>query len=96
VRLVPGFDQSVLGPGTADGRVTPTARRSFVSRQSGWIAPVVLVGGVVSGTWALDGPRVELAWFSEAGRPPTKAIGTEVERLSGILRRELTLRTSTI
>ena len=28
VRLLPGFDQYVLGPGTKDGRVTPAARRA--------------------------------------------------------------------
>jgi Winged helix DNA-binding domain len=91
VRLLPGFDQYVLGPGTADGHATPTARRAFVSRQSGWIAPVVVAGGVVSGTWALEGARVEVDWFREAGRVPRKAMRDEVERLSGILGRELDL-----
>jgi hypothetical protein len=84
VRLLPGFDQSVLGPGTADGHVTPKARRAFVSKQSGWIAPVVLAGGGVAGTWTLDRDRVEIAWFREAGRVPRKVLEAEVERLSTI------------
>ena len=46
VRLLPGFDQFVLGPGTGDGRVVPAARRVAVSRQAGWISPIVVVGGV--------------------------------------------------
>jgi len=50
VRLLPGFDKYVLGPGTEDGHVTPAARRSAVSRQAGWISPVVVGGGVVRGT----------------------------------------------
>ena len=80
---MPGFDQSVLGPGTADGHVTPPGRRSHVSKQSGWIAPVVLFGGGASGTWALDGERIDVSWFGEAGRVPSKALAAEVERLSG-------------
>jgi hypothetical protein len=89
VRLLPGFDQYVLGPGTGDGRVTPAARRPSVSRQSGWIAPVVMAGGVVRGTWDLNGDRVRIAWFEEAGRPPRTALTAETHRLAGLLDREL-------
>jgi Winged helix DNA-binding domain len=89
VRLLPGFDQYVLGPGTADGHVVPTARRSAVSRQSGWISPVVVARGVVSATWELNGDLVRVAWFREAGRPPRNALRTEVLRLSSILDRDL-------
>ena len=89
VRLLPGFDQYVLGPGTADGRVVPSPRRAAVSRQSGWISPVVVVGGVVGGTWELDGDQVRVAWFGEAGRPPRTALRAEVARLSTILGRAL-------
>jgi Winged helix DNA-binding domain len=89
VRLLPGFDQYVLGPGTADGHVVPASRRATVSRQSGWISPVVVVGGVVRGTWELDGDLVSVAWFKEAGRPPRNALRAEVTRLSSILDRDL-------
>ena len=89
VRLLPGFDQYVLGPGTGDGHVVPTSRRAAVSRQSGWISPVVLVGGVVCGTWALERDQVAVAWFEEAGRPPRKALWAELARLSSILGRDL-------
>ena len=89
LRLLPGFDQWVLGPGTDDGHVTPAARRSAVSKTAGWIAPTVVVGGFVRGTWALDGDRVAISWFREAGRSPTKAIKDEVARLSAIVDREL-------
>jgi hypothetical protein len=91
VRLLPGFDQYVLGPGTGDGHVVPTARRRQVSKQSGWIAPVVVVSGVVAGTWELDTDRVRVAWFGEAGRRPRAALAAEVRRLSAILDRELGL-----
>ena len=89
VRLLPGFDQWVLGPGTADGHVVPSGRRAAVSKQAGWIAPVVVVGGVVSGTWELDGDQARVAWFREAGRPPRVALGAEVVRWSTILGRDL-------
>ena len=89
VRLLPGFDQWVLGPGTADGHVVPAVRRPAVSKQSGWIAPVVLAGGKVCGTWALDGDRVRVAWFREGGRSPRQALLAEVARLSTILGRDL-------
>jgi hypothetical protein len=91
VRLLPGFDEYVLGPGTDDGRVVPSARRAAVSRQAGWISPVVVAGGVVGGTWELDRSRVRLAWFREAGKPPHKAITEEVMRFSQILGRDLAL-----
>jgi hypothetical protein len=89
VRLVGGFDQWVLGPGTDDGHVTPAARRRAVSKQSGWIAPAVLVGGVVSGTWQLDGRRVCVSWFAEAGKVPAKALDAEVDRLSKVVGSDL-------
>ncbi|MDP9271782.1 MAG: winged helix DNA-binding domain-containing protein [Chloroflexota bacterium] len=89
VRLLPGFDQYVLGPGTEDHHVVPAPRRRAVSRQSGWIAPVVVAGGRVSGTWELEGDPARVAWFTEAGRPPPKALEAEVARLSSMLGREL-------
>jgi hypothetical protein len=94
VRLLPGFDQYVLGPGTEDSHVIPAARRTAVSRQSGWIAPVVLAGGAVRGTWELAGDHVQVAWFKEAGAAQRTALRGEVERLSTILGRGLQLKVS--
>ncbi len=81
VRLLPGYDQWVLGPGTADEHVVPPARRALVSRQ----ANLVIAGGVVSGTWSLQKQRVSIAWFSEAGPPPAEALLDEIARLGRIL-----------
>jgi hypothetical protein len=89
VRLLPGFDQYVLGPGTGDGHVVPATRRAVVSKQSGWISPVVLAGGVVCGTWELDGEQVRVAWFREAGKAPRNALDAEITRLSSILDHDL-------
>jgi hypothetical protein len=91
VRLLGGFDQWVLGPGTSDTRIVPAARRSAVSKQSGWIAPIVVVGGVVRGTWELGDDQVRVGWFRESGKVPRKALGGEVERIESLLGRPLKL-----
>jgi hypothetical protein len=91
VRLLPGFDQWVLGPGTDDPRIVAPARRAAVSRQAGWISPVVLQGGVVAGTWELDGSTARVRWFDETGRPPKRALGSEVARWGRIVGRSLEL-----
>ena len=91
VRLLPGFDQYVLGPGTDDRHVLPAARRRAVSQQSGWIAPIVVARGVVTGTWKVAADKIQVAWFSEAGAVPRSALHGEVERLSTILGRDLVL-----
>ncbi len=89
VRLVSGFDAWVLGPGTDDPRIVAPERRPAVSRQSGWIAPLVIAGGSVSGTWDRRKDRVEVDWFNEAGLPPRAHLAAEVERLSSIVGRQL-------
>jgi hypothetical protein len=89
VRLLPGFDQWVLGPGTDDGRVVPPERRSLVSRQAGWISPVVIRGGVVAATWQLESDTVAIAWFAGSGPVPHRALRVEVARLGRIVGREL-------
>jgi len=85
VRLLPGYDQWVLGPGTADAHVVPPARRSPVSRQ----ANLVIAGGVVSGTWSVTGGQLVTVWFVDAGPPPEDALAAEVARLATILDRPL-------
>lgn len=91
LRLLPGFDQFVMGPGTDDGHVTPARRRTAVSKQSGWISPVVIAGGVARGTWGFEGDRARVTWFKEAGAVPRTALRAEVKRLSTIVDRELRL-----
>ena len=87
VRLLPGSDQWVMGPGTADGRVVPPGRRQLFSRG----AHMVIAGGVVSGTWTLRGDAVAVDWFQEAGRLPRRGLEKEVERTAEIVARPLRL-----
>lgn len=85
VRLLGGFDQWVLGPGTQDTSVLAAQRRTAVSKTAGWIAPIVVVGGVVCGTWELDRSVARVTWFSEAGSVPKSALEEEVARLSSVV-----------
>lgn len=89
VRLLPGFDQYVLGPGTADTRVVPAEHRGRVSRAAGWIAPVVVAAGRVAGTWSVDGDALTVEPFDAAA--PLDGIDDELVRWSAVLGRELRL-----
>jgi hypothetical protein len=79
-RLLPPFDQFVLGPGTADTRMVPKERRAQVSRAAGWISGVVAYRGRVAGVWDADGTTL----FEEQGRVPAKQLAAERARLEAI------------
>jgi len=85
VRLLSKYDQWVLGPGTADVHVVPAEVRSDVSRG----ANVVVVGGVVAGTWSLSGHAVVTSWAHDAAIPAPDDLDTEVARLAEIVGRPL-------
>ena len=85
VRLLPAYDQWVLGPGTADPHVVPPARRKLVSGKGN----LVIAGGVVSGTWSVTRDQIVIAWFTEAGPPARDTLAEEVARLATILDRPL-------
>ena len=86
VRFLPGHDQWVMGPGTKDGHVTPPPQRGAVTRK----ANPVIVGGVVSGTWARQADDLTVTWQGEQARPDA-LIAQETARLGGILDRDLHL-----
>jgi winged helix DNA-binding protein len=85
VRLLPRYDQWVLGPGTADFHVVPAEVRAAVSRG----ADVVVVGGVVAGTWSSTGDVVVTSWSADAELPALGDLDTEVARLAAIVGRPL-------
>ena len=82
VRLLPGFDQYVLGPGTSDPNVVPPAHRADVSRAAGWISPVVVSRGRVAGTWNADGD-IAVDLFEEP--VPAAALAAEVGRVQRLI-----------
>ncbi|MFF5638619.1 winged helix DNA-binding domain-containing protein [Streptomyces sp. NPDC012825] len=81
VRLLAGFDQYVLGPGTSDTRVLRAERRKAVSRTSGWITPVVVHRGRVAGVWEINDGTVDVQLFSESSEVPKDALEAEVGHL---------------
>jgi hypothetical protein len=89
VRLLPGHDQWVMGPGTKDVHVTPSARRDLMTRK----ANPVVVGGVVRGTWSRNGSQVTVSWLDDRPRP-VEAIELEAARLGGLLGRDLQVVTT--
>jgi hypothetical protein len=84
VRFLPGHDQWVMGPGTKDVHVTPPPLRGAMTRK----ANPVVVGGVVSGTWARKGDALTVSWQGGQAKPEA-AIREEAARLAGILGRDL-------
>lgn len=84
VRLLPGHDQWVIGPGTKDVNVTPAALRDLITRK----ANPVVVGGIVRGTWTRIGDQATVQWLDEQSRPDA-AIAQEVARLADIVGHDL-------
>jgi hypothetical protein len=74
--LLPGHDQWVMGPGTADAHVVLPGVRPEVSRG----AHLVLRDGVVGGTWALRDGRPVVAWHGP-GAPTADELEVEVARV---------------
>ncbi len=85
VRLLPGYDQWVIGLSTKDQHVVPPARRTPVTRK----ANLVLAGGVVRGTRSATGEELRVTWFGEHGNPPRKAPEEQVATLATLLDRPL-------
>jgi hypothetical protein len=62
VRLIPAFDQYVIGASRHAEHLLPGDLRSRVYRPQGWISPVLLVNGFMQGVWRHDikGSHVEV------------------------------------
>jgi winged helix DNA-binding protein len=87
VRLLGGFDQYILGPGTNDETLLPKQHRAAVSRTSGWISPIVLVDGRIAGVWEIVDHEVVVTPFPGGGHLPLEDLTEEaahVARASGL------------
>lgn len=82
VRLLGGFDQYVLGPGTSDPELLAAAHRALVSKAAGWIAPIVVVAGRIAGVWERADDRVTVSLFPRFRAPPAEALAAEVAHLA--------------
>jgi hypothetical protein len=91
VRLLPGFDQYVLGPGTNAASVVPPGRRAEVSKAGGWISPVVVAGGRVVGVWESSDGELQVRLFEDEAAVPAEALEQEAGRLASLLGHDLAL-----
>jgi Winged helix DNA-binding domain len=96
VRLLPGFDQWVLGPTTRNAQLLDPGRRANVSRTAGWIAPIVIGGGRIRGTWEARDGRLSVEWFAEAGAVPRRPLLAETERIAALTGTPLDLSTKVV
>ena len=63
VRLLPAFDQYVIGASHHSAHLLPGDLRSRVYRPQGWVSPVLLVNGRMDGVWRheIKSSRVEVS-----------------------------------
>jgi hypothetical protein len=98
VRLLPAFDQYVVGAPRDDDEVVPAEHRARVYRPQGWLSPVLLVDGRIAGVWSHErvGDRlvVEIEPFARLPRAVEAGAEAEAEALAGFLGGELELRLS--
>lgn len=85
VHLLPGYDQWVMGPGTADRAIVGAAGR----RDAGRGAPLVVVNGRASGTWKATRDELRVTWFQGGSGAPAAGLAAEIRRLSALLGRGL-------
>jgi hypothetical protein len=89
VRLIPAFDQYVIGASLHAEHLLMGAARGRVYREQGWISPVLLVNGFMRGVWRheIKGSRVEVtiepflrvpAWVRNGGAEEAERLATSL------------------
>jgi winged helix DNA-binding protein len=88
VRLLASFDPYLLAHADKEHLIPPQNYKR-VFRSLGWISPVVLVRGVVAGTWAHEVKKgqviVSILPFGPISRAVREGIEEEAERLARFL-----------
>jgi Winged helix DNA-binding domain len=96
VRLLPGFDQYMIGSTKHSVRLMPGDHRARVHRQSGWVSAVLTVDGMLEGvwSWARTGSRVAVTIEPFRKQPGWVRRGAEdeAERLAAFFGADLELR----
>ena len=97
VRLLPGFDQYVIGSTSHVEALLPGPFRDRVHRPQGWVSPVLLVDGGIAGVWRHErrGRRLAVTIEPFAKRVPRRVragVEEEVVRLSSFLAAQAQLR----
>ncbi len=95
VRLLPAFDQYVVGAPRIGSPVLPAELKLRVYRNQGWFTPVLLVDGRMFGVWrhARSGSRlrVEIEPFEDLATWVRRGAEREAERLADFLGGKLEL-----
>ncbi|MEV0619187.1 crosslink repair DNA glycosylase YcaQ family protein [Nonomuraea sp. NPDC050404] len=78
VHLLPGFDQYILAAPRGLAALIPPELKAKVSRQAGWISPVVVHEGRVAGVWEAKGGDLTL---DLAAPVPRAALDAAVARM---------------
>jgi hypothetical protein len=88
-RLLPAFDQYVVGASRHAERLMPEGCRPRVFRPQGWLSPVLAVNGRMAGVWRheIRGSRVEVSIepFGPVPQWARRAAAEEAERLAAFL-----------
>ena len=96
VSLLPAFDHYVVGVSAHAQHLTPGDFRARIYRPQGWISPVLLVNGLMQGTWRheIKGSRVEVAIEPFVQQPAwvRRAAEQEAERLAEFFGAKLSLK----
>jgi hypothetical protein len=91
--LLPAFDPYVIAPISARTYTIPDGFVDRVSRTAGWISPVLLVDGVVAGTWSLQQQEaravISVEPFAAITATTKKAAAKYAQRYSRILDAEI-------
>ena len=94
-RLLPGFDQWVIGASRSAPALLDPKHKARVYRNQGWISPVLLVNGRMEGVWRHERQGASLLVEIEPFRRTPKWVHTQAEaeakRLAGFLGGELAL-----
>jgi len=89
VRLLPAFDQYVIGASRHAEHLLPGDLRPRVYRPQGWISPVLLVNGRMQGVWRhqIQGSRlaVSVKPFVKIPSRVRRAAAEEAEHLGAFL-----------
>jgi uncharacterized protein YcaQ len=90
VRLLPTFDQYVIGSTSSAERLLPRdGLRDRVHRQAGWVSPVVTVGGRIEGVWSHERKggslRLTVEPFRRRSARLREGVEGEAERLAAFL-----------
>jgi hypothetical protein len=82
VYLLPGFDQYILAAPRTLTPLLPAAAKPKVSRQAGWISPVVVHRGRVAGVWEAKNGRVTTDLFEPV---PETLLDAAISRVRSVL-----------